>query len=75
MNNLASSYLSELLTPYTQNRYPTKEKFQNRLNNPTIFRLKLYMVIDRLLLWPQLNGTNCHQKFKKPHQLNVLSPS
>ena len=42
MNNLAPSYLSELVTPYTQYRYPTKAKFQHRLNNPAMFRLKSY---------------------------------
>ena len=42
INNLAPSYLSELVTPYIQNRYPTKAKFQHRLNDPAMFRLKSY---------------------------------
>ena len=42
MNNLAPNYLSELVTPYTQDRYPTKAKFENRFNNSPIFKLKSY---------------------------------
>ena len=42
MNNLAPNYLSELVTPYTQERYPTKANFEHRLNNSPIFKLKSY---------------------------------
>ena len=42
MNNLAPNYLSELITPYNQNRYPTKGKFEHRYNNPPIFKKKSY---------------------------------
>ena len=42
MNNLAPNYLSELVTPYTQERYPTKAKFEHRFNNSPIFKLKSY---------------------------------
>ena len=40
MNNLPLNYLSELATPYTQERYPTKAKFEHRFNNSPIFKLK-----------------------------------
>ena len=42
MNNLAPNYLSELITPYSQDRYPTKGKFQHRYNNAPIFKKKSY---------------------------------
>ena len=42
MNNLTSNYLSELVTPYTQERYPTKAIFEHRFNNSPIFKLKSY---------------------------------
>ena len=42
MNNLAPNYLSELITPYNQDRYPTKGKFQHRYNNALIFKKKSY---------------------------------
>ena len=58
MNNLAPNYLAELVTPYTQNRYPTKAKFEHRFNNSPIFKLKSYMEQGLLLLQPQQNGTN-----------------
>ena len=42
MNNLAPNYLSELVTPYTQERYPAKAKFEHCFNNSPIFKLKSY---------------------------------
>ena len=42
MNNLAPNYLSELVTPYTQERYPTKGKLEHRFNNSPILKLKSY---------------------------------
>ena len=42
MNNLAPNYLSELAAPYSQDRYPTKAKFQNLFKNALIFKLKAY---------------------------------
>ena len=33
MNNLAPKYLSELVTPYNQERFPTKAKLQHVLTN------------------------------------------
>ena len=40
MNNLASNYLSELVAPYSQDRYPTKAKFQLRFK-PTYLQVKI----------------------------------
>ena len=42
MNNLAPNYLSELVTPYTQEGYPTKATFEHRFKNSRIFKLKSY---------------------------------
>ena len=42
MNNLAPNYLSELVARYSQDRYPTKAKFQHRFKNAPIFKLKSY---------------------------------
>ena len=41
MNYLAPNYLSELVTPYTQERYPTKGKFEHHFDN-SLFKLKSY---------------------------------
>ena len=64
MNNLAPNYLSELITPYNQDRYPTKGKFQHRYNNPPIFK-KNHMENALLHLLPLLNGTNFLLKSNK----------
>ena len=42
MNNVVPNYLSELVTPYTQDHYPTKAKLEHRFNNSPIFKLKSY---------------------------------
>ena len=42
MNNLAPSYLIELVMPYNQTRYSIRAKFQHRFNKPPLFEKKYY---------------------------------